>query len=131
MLEKLVPDTVMQPFNRAYSHGVVIPANARVLHISGQIGARLDGTVPDDGAEQAENAWRNVVAVVRAAEMDVGDIVKLTAYVVDEDVYPAYAAARNRDLAGIEPPASTAIIVPRLLLREWKIEVEAIAARVL
>jgi len=128
VLEKLVPADVMAPFNNAYSHAVVIPPNARVLHLSGQIGALPDGSVPEDGNEQAENVWRNVVKIVRAAGMDVGDIVKLTAFIVDETVYPAYAAARNRDLAGIEPPASTAIIVPCLLLPEWKIEVEAIAA---
>jgi len=129
MLEKLVPDNIMAPFNNAYSHGVVIPPNARILHLSGQIGALPDGTVPEDGDAQAENVWRNIVTIVRAADMDVGDIVKLTAFIVDASVYPAYAAARNRDLAGLEPPASTAIIVPALVLPEWKIEVEAIAAK--
>ena len=130
MLEKITPDGIMKPFNNAYSHGVVIPANARVLHLSGQIGARPDGTVPEDGHEQAENVWKNVLAVVRGAGMDVADIVKLTAYIVDETIYPSYAAARSRDLGDITPPASTAICVPRLILPEWKIEVEAIAAKV-
>ena len=50
MLQKIVPETIMQPFNNAYSHGVLIPPNARVLHLSGQIGARPDGVVPDDAA---------------------------------------------------------------------------------
>jgi enamine deaminase RidA (YjgF/YER057c/UK114 family) len=130
MLEKITPDGIMKPFNNAYSHGVVIPPNARVLHLSGQIGARPDGSVPADGVEQANNVWRNVIAVINAAGMDAADIVKLTAFIVDEEIYPAYAAARRRDLGEYEPPASTAVCVPRLLLPEWKIEVEAIAARV-
>ena len=129
MLEKIVPEGMMKPFNNAYSHGVVIPPNARVLHVSGQIGADKNGDVPGDAAAQAENVWQNLKRVVEAAQMTVADIVKLTAYIVDESIYPVYAAARNRDLDGLAPPASTAIFVPRLILPEWKIEVEAIAAR--
>jgi enamine deaminase RidA (YjgF/YER057c/UK114 family) len=128
MLQKIVPNGIMKPFNNAYSHGVVIPPNARVLHLSGQIGARPDGTVPEDGVEQAENVWRNVMAVIKGASMEATDIVKLTAFIVDETIYPAYAAARKRDLGDVELPASTAVCVPRLLRPEWKIEVEAIAA---
>ena len=130
MLQKIVPETIMQPFNNAYSHGVLIPSNARVLHLSGQIGARPDGVVPDDAEEQAENVWNNVLEIIKAADMTVENIVKLTAFIVDEAVFPFYAAARNRNLGGIKPPASTAIYVPRLVLPEWKIEVEAIAASV-
>ena len=130
MLERVVPKDMMQPFNNAYSHGVVIPAGARVLHISGQIGAAENGEVPEDGTAQAENVWRNIKAVIHAAGMDVTDLVKLTAFIVDESVFPAYAAARNRDLPAAALPASTAIYVPRLVLPEWKIEVEAIAAKV-
>lgn len=130
MLERIVPSEIMQPFNNAYSHGVVIPPNARVLHISGQIGARSDGSVPDDGGEQVEWVWKNVLATIRGARMEVTDIVKLTAFIVDDSVYPIYAELRKKTFAGFEPPASTAICVPKLLLPEWKIEVEAIAARV-
>ena len=130
MLQKLVPEDMMQPFNNAYSHGVVIPPNARTLYTSGQIGARPDGTLPADGAEQARNVWVNLLSVIRAAEMDVADIVKLTIYVVDEAVFPVFAEERRRILGDIKPPAATAIYVPRLILPEWKIEVEAIAAKV-
>jgi 2-iminobutanoate/2-iminopropanoate deaminase len=130
MLERIVPSDIMQPFNNAYSHGVVIPPGARVLHISGQIGARTDGSVPDDGDEQVEWVWKNVLATVKAARMEVIDIVKLTAFIVDKSLYPTYAELRKKTFAGFELPASTAICVPQLLLPEWKIEVEVIAARV-
>ena len=128
MLQKIVPEGIMQPFNNAYSHGVLIPPNARVLHLSGQIGACPDGVVPEDGEEQADNVWRNVMAILAAADMTAKNLVKITAYIVDEAVFPFYAAARQRNLGGIEPPASTAVYVPRLVLPEWKIELEAIAA---
>jgi enamine deaminase RidA (YjgF/YER057c/UK114 family) len=86
--------------------------------------------VPADAAAQAENAWTNVMAVVRDAGMSVNDIVKLTAYIVDEAAFPVYAAARNRDIGTANKVAATAVFVPRLLKTEWKIEIEAIAARV-
>ena len=129
MLETINPQEIMPPFNKAYSHGVVLPANARVLHISGQVGARHDGSVPDSVEEQAQVAWNNVMAIVEGAGMTPADIVKLTAYIVDEAAYAPYAAARKRTFGDATPPASTAICVPRLLLPEWKIEVEAIAAQ--
>lgn len=122
------PDGIMPPFNNVYSHGVVIPPHARVLHTAGQIGARPDGTVSADIGEQAEQLWQNLLAIVRGAGMEVTDIAKLTAYVVGTENYPAYAAARARHL-GEHKPASTAICVPALLKPEWLIEVELIAAR--
>lgn len=128
MLQKITPDGIMKPFNNAYSHGVVIPPDARVLHLSGQIGARSDGVVPEDAEEQADNVWQNVMTILGAADMTALNLVKITAYIVDEAVFPFYAAARQRILDGLEPPASTAIFVPRLVLPEWKLEVEVIAA---
>ena len=122
------PADIVTPFNNAYSHGVVIPPNARVLHTAGQIGLRPDGSLPTDIEAQAEQVWQNLLAIVRDAGMGVADIVKLTAYVVGSENYPAYAAARSRHI-GTHKPASTAICVPALLKPEWLLEVELIAAR--
>ena len=108
MNKPINPDGIMPPFNNAYSHGIVIPPNARVLHTAGQIGARADGTVSADIGEQAEQLWQNLLAIVRGAGMEASDIVKLTAYVVGTDNYPAYAAARVRHLGDHKPPAGTA-----------------------
>ena len=46
----LNPEKVSPPVGR-YSHGVLVPAGAPLLFISGQIGSRPDGSVPDDFAE--------------------------------------------------------------------------------
>ena len=119
----------MTPVNNAYVHGILVPAGAEVLHISGQIGADPEGNVPTNPAQQAENAWSNVMAIVREAGMDASNIVKLTAYIVDESAFAPYAAARNRDIDEGSRVAATAVFVPRLLKTEWKIEIEAIAAR--
>ncbi len=123
------PVDIVQPFNNAYSHGVVIPPGARVLHTAGQIGLRPDGSTPGTIEAQAEQVWVNLLAILRDAGMTVTDIVKLTAFVVGTENYPAYAAARVRHI-GAHRPASTAICVPALLKPEWLLEVELIAARV-
>ncbi|MEM7466776.1 MAG: RidA family protein [Pseudomonadota bacterium] len=128
-MRKFNPSGIMPPFNNAYHHAVIIPANAEVLHIAGQVGAAPDGTTSPDPAEQSEQVWRNLVAILEAAEMTVANIVKLTAYVVSDDIYPAYAAVRNRYLQDVPLPASTAIYVPKLIMPEWLIEVEMIAAK--
>ena len=129
MLRRVNPKDIMAPVNNAYVHGILIPAGAEVLQISGQIGEDPSGNVPADATQQAENAWSNVIAIVREAAMDAGHIAKLTAYIVDQPAFPPYAAARNRDIGAASRVAATAVFVPRLLKTEWKIEIEAIAAR--
>lgn len=127
MLEKINPDTIVTPFNNAYHHAVVIPPNARILYIAGQVGMRKDGSLPDTLEGQAEQAWSNVMACVIAAGMGAQNIVKITAYLVDAEDYGVFAAARARHL-GEARPASTAILIKGLLKPEWKFEIEAVAA---
>ena len=129
MLRKINPQSIMEPVNNAYAHAVLVPSGTDVLHVSGQIGGDADGSVPLDPVQQAENAWSNVMAIIREAGMSAKDIVKLTAYVVDEAAFAPYAAARNRDIGDANRVAATAVFVPRLLKADWKIEIEAVVAR--
>lgn len=127
MLTKLNPDGVMAPFNDAYHHVVEIPANARVVHVAGQVGLRADGTLPDTLEAQAEQAWTNLMACLGAAGMGAENVVKINAYLIDADEYPAFAAARAKAL-GSARPASTAVLVRQLLKPEWRFEIDAVAA---
>jgi 2-iminobutanoate/2-iminopropanoate deaminase len=47
---------------------------SRTLYISGQIGQRMDGTIPDDIVEQSRLAWQNLAAQSKAAGMIVGGL---------------------------------------------------------
>jgi len=71
------PASVAPPIGR-YSHSVEIPANARTLIVSGQVGMAPDGSLPPDYFEQLRNALRNVQSNVEAAGMTTRDIVKCT-----------------------------------------------------
>ena len=51
MLKPFNPPGMVQPASR-YSQGVEVGANARWLHISGQIGVAADGTVAKGLAAQ-------------------------------------------------------------------------------
>ena len=86
------PHTVAAPFG-PYSHAVEVPEGSRFLYISGEVGVLPDGTVPEGIEAQAEACWRNIIAILADAEMGVGDLVKITTYLVrPEDVAGAGAA---------------------------------------
>ncbi len=127
MLEKINPPSMMTPFANAYHHVVVVPPNARMAYIAGQVGLRADGSLPETLEGQAEQAWTNLMAALQGAGMGAENIVKITAYLLDADDYSAFAAARAKHI-GEARPASTAVLVRQLLKPEWRFEIEAVAA---
>lgn len=121
------PDSVPAPI-APYSHGVEIPASGRLLYISGEVGVARDGSVPADITGQAELVWKHILAVLAAAGMGVENLVKLNHYLTKPENIPAYGAVRTRYL-GAARPASTMVVVARLLDPSWLVEVEAVAAK--
>ena len=92
MKEYRNPPNVHQPI-AAYTHQIEVSGPERLLILSGQVGMKEDGTVPDDPIEQLDIALDNLCRNLRAANMDVQDILKLTFYLVGE-----MDAARRREL---------------------------------
>jgi len=118
---------VHPPFAR-YSHAIEVPAGARTLFVSGQLGIGPDGAVPPDAAGQAELIFQAIAGILGAAGMAMADLVRLNAYVVDRADLPAYMAVRDRHVSA-PPPASTLLLVAGFTRPEYKLEVEAVAAR--
>jgi enamine deaminase RidA (YjgF/YER057c/UK114 family) len=127
MTRALNPDGVRAPFAR-YSHGIEVPAGARLVFVSGQLGVGPDDTVPGTVEGQAERCFDNIRAVLAAAGMGLGDIVRINAYVTRRQDMAAYMAVRDR-VVGDPPPASTLMIVAGFTRPEFLVEVEAVAAR--
>ena len=128
MNKKHVPDTIAPPV-AAYSHGIEIPPNARVLHTAGQVGILPDGTTPEGVEAQTEATWANLMAILESAGMGIDDVVKVTTYVTNvEDFWPM-AKVRAR-FFGDARPASTGIVVKALAKPEWLVEVDLVAAKV-
>jgi enamine deaminase RidA (YjgF/YER057c/UK114 family) len=111
-----------------YTHGIEVAPNARWLHISGQVGTAPDGSVPADIEAQAANCWRNIRGILESAAMTMDDLVKVTVFLTSEANIGPYRAARDR-LIGAARPASTLVVVSRLVRPEWVVEIEAVAAR--
>ncbi|MCH9670622.1 MAG: RidA family protein [Gammaproteobacteria bacterium] len=111
-----------------YSHTVAVPGDARWLAISGQVGVDPKGKLASGIERQAERAFRNVVACLRANKMKPADLVKLTVFVTDPRFIPAYRAARHKVLGDDVVPASTLLVVSGLATPEMLIEIEAWAA---
>jgi len=112
-----------------YSDAVEIPAGKRLLFASGTPGLDpASGQLPAGFAEQAELAWNNVHAILRAAGMGVEDIVKLTQTLLRREDLAAYREIRSRHL-GAHRPASMLVFVDGLVWPNMLIELEVVAAK--
>lgn len=128
MNEFVNPKTSHKPLG-AYTHSVKIPADAEWLMIAGQVGINAKGQIQDGIRKQAEQAFRNVVACLRANRMNKGDLVKLTIFLTDPRFVDAYRAARKKVLGDDIKPASTLLVVDGLASPDLLIEVEGMAAK--
>jgi enamine deaminase RidA (YjgF/YER057c/UK114 family) len=110
------------------AHGTEVPPNARVLFCNGQVGARLDGTVPDNPAEQIEVIFERIRLILAASDMTFEDIVKFTVYVTDESILGDYFRIRGRVMGDHNPPA-TLLVVKKFPRPGVEVEIETIAAK--
>jgi 2-iminobutanoate/2-iminopropanoate deaminase len=120
------PDGAPKPVGR-YSHAAEASAGMRVIEISGQVGVRMDGSVVEDPAAQIEQAFANLLAVLKGVGAGPADIMKMTVFLTDAALIPAMREKRMAAL-GDALPASTLLIVAGLAAPAYKVEVEATAA---
>lgn len=113
-----------------YAHGM--SASGRFIVTAGQIGWNpVTGAIEsDDFAEQAAQALRNVVDVLRAAGAGPEHLVRLTWFVTDRDEYVRARKAlgvKYRESVGQNFPAMSVVVVTALLEQRAKVEIEATA----
>lgn len=121
------PPAIRPPF-AAYSHAVEVLGPTRLLFASGQLGIGPDDIIPDSVEAQAVLCFENIRAILTTAGMDFGDVVRFNAFVTDRAFFPIYGAVRSRYVIGTGF-ASTLVIVAGFTRPEFKIEVEATAAK--
>lgn len=114
------------PASPFYSHGIEVDGPTRLLFVSGQVGTRPDGSVPDGIAEQAVQANRNLHAVLAEAGMTPADIVKATIYLSDRADIEPFAAATHGLLP--DPPPATTLLIQQLSDPRHLVEIEVTAA---
>jgi 2-iminobutanoate/2-iminopropanoate deaminase len=108
-----------------YTQAVEVTGASRTLYLSGQVGIAADGSIPTDAGAQSALAWRNLQAQLRAAGMEIENLVKTTTIVCNPADIASVRAGREAVL-GTHRPAST-LIVGGLANPAWKVEVEGIA----
>ena len=117
----------LAPPAAAYAHAILSVNPGRLLHTSGVVPIKTDGSVPDDIADQASVVWSNLRAILSEAKMKVTDVVSVTTYVVAGQPLAPVMAARDTALGG-HRAASTLVTVPALARPEWLMEIALVAA---
>jgi enamine deaminase RidA (YjgF/YER057c/UK114 family) len=111
-----------------YSHQVEVNGPMRWLALSGQIGQRENGIMPDDPIEQLDIAFENIARNLAAAQMEMSNIVKLIIYLVGDFDVQARRAVIAKHLK--EPyPCVTMLIIAGLFDPKCRVEIDAWAAR--
>jgi 2-iminobutanoate/2-iminopropanoate deaminase len=108
-----------------YTQTVEVTGASRTLYLSGQVGIAADGSIPADAEAQSALAWRNLQAQLRAAGMEIANLVKITTIVCNPADIASVRAGRAAVL-GAHLPAST-LIIGGLANPAWKVEVEGVA----
>ena len=130
--EFINPKLLIPPGPAGYSH--VAKANhGTIVYISGQVPSDASGKMIGEGdfEAQVEQIFGNLKIAVEAAGGTMADIVKLNYYLVaevDQAIVPKLRPIRDRYINVEKPPASTFVVVSRLMRPGWLIEIEAVAA---
>jgi 2-iminobutanoate/2-iminopropanoate deaminase len=110
-----------------YSDGVEVTNSRRLLFISGTPGLTTQGHLSSVFEEQAEQGWKNVLALLKSAGMGPQHLVKISQYLVRSEDISRYSLIRAKWL-GDYRPASMLVVVPGLVRPEFLIEIEAYTA---
>jgi 2-iminobutanoate/2-iminopropanoate deaminase len=114
------------PASGGYAQAVEVRGAERMLYMSGQIPMARDGSVPDDFEGQCRLVWSNIEAQLRAADMTLAHVVKVTTYLSDRRFAEENSAIR-RDVLGSLSPALT-VVIAGIYDEGWLLEIEVIAA---
>ena len=123
---KINPWTWQDAFG--FSQAIETTGHKRVLRCSGQTSVNANGEPMHDGdmAAQMALALDNLEAVLKAADMSLSNVVRLTVYVTDIDAALGHFGPMEARLAaaGIQP-AITLLGIARLFVPSLMVEIEA------
>jgi 2-iminobutanoate/2-iminopropanoate deaminase len=117
------PPGVPAPASR-YHHAALLEGSGRRLVMSGQLGLTPEGSLPPEGERQIDHALLNIGTILAAHGMAPHHIVKLTCFLTDRSLIPAWRLQRDAFFAG-HAPTSTLLIVAGLADPRFLVEVEA------
>ena len=108
-----------------------MPAGARTVFASGQLGMDPEGEIPPGIREQAKICFENAKAILAEAGMALEeDVVRVNAFVTNPIYLAAYMEVRDSYLGGgARLPASTLMVVSAFAHPTFKVEIEVVAAK--
>jgi 2-iminobutanoate/2-iminopropanoate deaminase len=120
------PDSMLK--NSAFSQAVMVEDAKKIIYIGEQNGADASGVVVGDDLEsQTEQAYRNVLEVLRPVGATEENVVKQTILVAKgQDIRAGYAAAQR--VWGAHPIAITVHIVDGFGIPGALVGIEAVCA---
>ena len=127
-MPRFLNPAAIAPPSSQYTHGIEHGRQGRRLVIAGQVGLKPDGTVAEGLEAQLAQCWDNLIAVLREAEMDVADLVKVTVFVTVPDAIAVSRRVREQKLKG-HAPAATFLQVAGLARPDFLAEIEGEAVR--
>ena len=124
--ELLTPNTM--PKSVGYSQ-VATVTGGTIVFVAGQVALDKSGNIvgKDDFRAQVRQVFENLKAAMEAAGGTFDDVVKLNSYFLDLSHLPEFREVRDKYVNVRNPPASTAVQVPRPFRPEFLVEIEAVA----
>ncbi|MBJ89591.1 MAG: enamine deaminase RidA [Woeseia sp.] len=116
------------PRPKGYSNGIL--AEGSQVFVAGMIGWNEQGEVPDGFVDQFEQTLKNTLAVLAEANAGAADVVRMTWYVTDLDMYRSKLRELGwayRNLMGTNFPAMSVVEVSGLVEPKAMIEIETTA----
>jgi enamine deaminase RidA (YjgF/YER057c/UK114 family) len=123
-LERINPPGLSTP----QTYAQIVRAGT-LLFISGQVGAKPDGTIAGPGMiEQLEQALQNLKSALESQGANFGHVAKITIYTTSvAEIRAPEAQALRVKYFGDNKPASTLVQISQLANPDYKVEIEAIA----
>ncbi len=114
---------------KGYSNGII--ASGRMVFLAGLVGwNEQEQFEAQDFVGQARQVFRNIVAVLKAADARPEHLVRMTWYITDKDEYlrcGAELGAAYREVIGRHYPVMAVVVVKGLIEAGAKLEIEATA----
>ena len=111
---------------KPYSHYCHVVRADRHVWVSGSVGVKEDGSIPEGTVEQFRVALASVDACLRQAVARSKHVVKVTIFMTDVSERPLINPLRI-EYFGDSRPASTLVEVSKLFDPRLKVEIEAVA----
>jgi len=111
---------------KPYSHYCHVVRADKHVWVSGAVGIRQDGTIPDSTVEQFRLALDSVDACLRHAGAKAAHVVKVTIFMTDISERPLINPLRIEYFGEKNRPASTLVEVRALVDSRLKVEIDSV-----